>query len=413
LADGDLAQIAMSVLRIYMPLAGPTERCEWALIEDGKLPVGGEGLLTDLPRHATGTELIVPATDVLLARTSLPPGLKKPSGQVLAFALEEKTATEPDTNLVIHLGSADDDAAMAVIDKTAMARWHEALAAVGIAAYDVYCETLMLPLQDDGWSVFWNGQQGFVRTARFEGGATDRGSRSTPPVSLSLMLESSRRNATPPGKITVYPSTSDAAPDATQWHHQLGVPVTVGAPLDWRMNATNAESRLIRTQRRWNTDRALWARLRPAAWIILTAFSVHLLASGLDWMLLAGSQRSLRNDMETRFRALFPDSVAVVDPALQMRRKLTEARHAAGLADSTDFLPLLEKATPALKSLPSEALRIMTYEQGRLTIELRAPDAGAIQRLINDLQRAGLVVDIPANASKSGLTTTTISMRES
>jgi general secretion pathway protein L len=138
-----------------------------------------------------------------------------------------------------------------------------------------------------------------------------------------------------------------------------------------------------------------------------------LIASGVDWMLLAGSQRALRNDMENRFRALFPDAVAVVDPALQMRRKLTEARHAAGEADSTDYLPLLDKAAPALKLLPSDALRVMTYDRGRLTVELRVQDAGSIQRFINELQRAGLTVEKPANASKTVSPTTIISMRES
>jgi len=403
----------MSVLRIYLPLAGSVERCSWALIENGRDPVAGEGLLADLPKHAAGTELIIPATDVLLTRTSLPAGLKKPSGQVLAFALEEQTATEPDNNLVIRLGTVEDDVALAVLDKVAMARWHAALGAVGISTYDVYCETLMLPLQDNEWSVFWNGQQGFVRTAQFEGSATDSGNRSTPPVSLSLMLESTRSNATLPGKITVYPSSTDAGPDAAQWQLQLGIPVTVCAPLDWRTTATNTESRLIQTQRRWNTDTALRARLRPAGWIVLAALAVHVIASGVDWMLLAGSQRALRNDMENRFRALFPDAVAVVDPALQMRRKLTEARHAAGVADSTDYLPLLDKAAPALKLLPSDALRVMTYDRGRLTVELRAQDAGSIQRFINELQRAGLAVEKPANPSKTVSPTTIISMRES
>ncbi len=123
----------MSVLRIYLPLAGPVDRCAWALIEDGRDPVCGEGPLADLPRHAVGTELIIPATDVLLTRTSLPAGLKKPSGQVLAFALEEQTASEPDSNQVVRLGSAGEDAVLAVIDKAAMARWHDALAAVGIS----------------------------------------------------------------------------------------------------------------------------------------------------------------------------------------------------------------------------------------------------------------------------------------
>jgi general secretion pathway protein L len=271
----------------------------------------------------------------------------------------------------------------------------------------------MLPLHGNGWSVSWSGQQGFVRTTPLEGSATDSGSGSTPPVSLSLLLQSARIHASFPEKITVYPTTPDAAPDAAQWQHQLGLPVTVGALMDWRVTATNPVSRLIQTQRRWNTDTAFWGRLRPAGWIILATLAVHLIASGIDWMLLAGAQRSLRNDIEMQFRRLFPDAIAVVDPALQMRRKLTEARHAAGLADGTDFLPLLDKASPALKSLPSDALRVMTYDQGRLSVELRVQDAGTMQLLINDLQRAGLSIEVPANALNSVSPTTIISIRES
>jgi hypothetical protein len=44
---------------------------------------------------------------------------------------------------------------------------------------------------------------------------------------------------------------------------------------------------------------------------------------------------------------------------------------------------------------------------------LRVQDAGSIQRFINELQRAGLTVEKPANASKTVSPTTIISMRES
>jgi general secretion pathway protein L len=98
------------------------------------------------------------------------------------------------------------------------------------------------------------------------------------------------------------------------------------------------------------------------AWIVVGALALHGLALIGDWVRLASEQRSLRQQMESRFRAAFPEALAVADPALQMRRKLTEARHAVGQPDDGDFLPMVVKATGALKGIPSGGLRILSYE---------------------------------------------------
>lgn len=62
--------------------------------------------------------------------------------------------------------------------------------------------------------------------------------------------------------------------------------------------------------------------------------------------MLEGQKQKLNAAMESRFRAVFPDAVAVVDPSLQMRRKLAELRHGAGLPDDGDFLPIKRNVLP-------------------------------------------------------------------
>ena len=74
-----------------------------------------------------------------------------------------------------------------------------------------------------------------------------------------------------------------------------------------------------------------------------------------DWSALDRDEVDLRRQMETRFRAAFPDAVAVVDPALQMRRKLAEARHVAGKPDNGDFLPMIENIAIAHPAVAMEA----------------------------------------------------------
>jgi general secretion pathway protein L len=127
---------------------------------------------------------------------------------------------------------------------------------------------------------------------------------------------------------------------------------------------------------------------------------------------LAQEQRTLRRQMESRFRAAFPDAIAVVDPVLQMRRKISEARHAAGQPDSGDFLPMIQKVMAAIKDVPAGALRIVSYENGRMTLEVATKDESVIQRIAARLVRSGLTVD-PSAPARPGGPTATITVRSS
>jgi general secretion pathway protein L len=98
--------------------------------------------------------------------------------------------------------------------------------------------------------------------------------------------------------------------------------------------------------------------------------------------------------MQARFRGVFPDAVAVADPALQMRRQLAAARHRAGLPDGGDFAPMVEKVATGLTDLPAGGLRAASYESGRMSLELASIDEAAVRRIVTRLSQAGLIVDV-------------------
>ena len=131
----------------------------------------------------------------------------------------------------------------------------------------------------------------------------------------------------------------------------------------------------------------------------------------VDWTLLAYEQRTLRQHMVARFQAAFPDAVAVVDPALQMRRKLADARHAAGQSDSGDFLPMIEHVAAATKELPAGAVRTLSYEGGRMTLELSAVDEASVRRIVARLLQSGLSVDAPAASTRAASATVVLTVR--
>ena len=402
----------MSLLRIYASLLDPPQHCQWALVDGGREPVSGEGRLAELPRRSDRVQLVVPAVQVLITRARVPQGARR-GGPVLAFAVEEKTAGEPDAQQVSWLGSIGDEDALAVIDKAGLTRWRNALDAVGVRGYEVHCETLLLPWTTGEWSLAWNGREGFVRNGEFEGAATDCGDRDAPPLSLRLMLDQADAHSAGPKSIALYTTEPDAAPDIEAWTRELGIAMRLAGTWDWRTAPPDAGINVAQERQRWRAFSGAAARLRPAAWILGAALTIHAVALVIDWTALASEQRALRQQMESRFRAAFPDAVAVVDPALQMRRKLVEAHHAAGQPDSGDFLPMIEKVAAGMKDLPAGGLRIVSFESGRLTLELAANDEAAVQRIVTRLVQSGLNVEPAAAVKRPGSATVVITVRAS
>lgn len=402
----------MSLLRIYCALLDQPQRCQWALVNDGRQPVTGEGRLADLPRRADRVQLLIPAAQVLITRARVPHGARRSAGSVLAFAVEEQTAGEPDGNQVSWLGSVGDEDALAVVDKNGLERWRHALGDVGVRVGEVHCETLLLPIRTGEWSLAWNGGEGFVRTGALEGAATDCGDRDSPPLFLSLMLEEAKNRDEAPSSIALYMTTPDAAPDIEAWQRELGINLHIAGTWNWRTAPSGAGVSLAQQPQRWSILSGAVARLRPAAWMLGAALTIHAVALITDWTLLNGDQRALRQQMESQFRAAFPEAVAVADPALQMRRKLAEARHGAGISDSGDFLPMIEQVTAAAKEFPAGAMRALSYQGGRMQLELAANEEAAVQRIVERLLQSGLSVDRPP-ASRAASSTIVLNVSAS
>ncbi len=214
------------------------------------------------------------------------------------------------------------------------------------------------------------------------------------------MLDEARARSEAPTAIALHETVPEAAPDLEAWSRELGVAVRLAAAWDWRTAPPGAGVSLAQRRRRWRIAPGTLARLRPAGWIVAAALAIQALALVADWTLLAREQRALRHEMVARFRATFPDATAVVDPALQMRRKLAEARHAAGKTDGGDFLPMIAQVAAAAKELPAGAMRALSYEGGRMTLEISGVDEAHGHGVVARLLESGLSVEAaPARSS--------------
>lgn len=403
----------MSVLRLFCTLAAAPTRCAWVLLDEHASVQSGEGALAQLPQGATRVQCVLAAGDVLFARVQLPTAGKRRSAALLAYAVEEKLASDPHANQVSHLGQTDGDDVLAVLDRQRLQGWRDALAAAGIQVDGVYCETLMLPLQEGGWSLAWNGQEGFLRTGEIEGGAMDCGDPQTPPLALLLLLEAARTRDALPTSIALYPATPGAPPDLDAWQHRLGVRVQLMPPHDWRLEAGAPGMRLDRKRQRWHPAAATLTQWRRVGWMVLVVVMLHSTALVADYLRLTGQRQQLRQQMEARFRALFPTAVAVADPVLQTRRQLTQARHAANQPDDGDFPVMLGKVVAALAGMPAAELHALSYADGRMTLEFNATADQLASQIEARLTRSGFAVEAAKAAGPAKRGTFTLTLRSS
>lgn len=403
----------MNLLRLYCPLENPPHQCQWALLDDHGGLVGEGVELSTVPRRVGRTQLVIPAAQVLITRARLPAAARRGPGSALAFAIEERTVSEPDTNQVSWLGTVGEDDVLAVVDRRSLERWRNALEKVGIRSYDIQSEMLLVPCATGEWSVAWNGREGFVRTGKLEAVVTDTGDHSSPPLSLRLMLDEALAHGGQPASIVLYTTAADATPDIEAWQSSLGIAVRLAGPWDWRAATSDEGISLARERARWRGIGIAGSQLRIPAWIAGIALAIHAIMLVMDWTLLVREQQGIRRQMETRFRATFPETVAVVDPTLQMRRKLAEARHAAGQPDIGDFLPIIEKVSAQVKALPAGSVRIVSYESGRLTLEVAATDQAAVGQIVTRLRQAGLSADAAPSSAGAGRGGVVITVRTS
>lgn len=393
------------MIRLFITLSDPLPEqlsdVAWRLQGGANAAEQGVAATTgDLPR-ADEIWLALPAGRVLLSSLALSRKALRQLQGALSNALEDKLMLDP---ALVHvaLGKPQADAVnpvaaieIAWLEQTlALCRQH------GIEPYGAIPETLLW--QGDApagqWCARWTNQAGFVRTGASAGFALDDGDVETPPLALQLALAEARRNGNLPDSIAL---ASDVAVDVAAWSRKLECPVQLQTlqadPLPPALNLLQGPyASRRRGSRGWFVDLAGSAQIgkfRLAAGLLAAALGVHVLATLADWGRLAYENKQLRGEMRQVFQATFPQTRAIVDPTLQMRRQLADLRRAHGYADTGDFLHGLNALSGQVGGVNG-----MQYENARLT--LLQPRATDLDGLRNTLQSQGYRLSIAGDPDR-------------
>lgn len=368
--------------------------CAWALSDGaGGVVQSGFGRLNEMP-EAEECVAILPAARITCLTVAMPASSRRRWEAALSFVVEEFTLTDPETNHVVPAASAETGkCALFIVDKAWLKTILACCQAAGLNLRSVLPELILPPLPVAGWVVIWDGRSGFVRTSATSGIALDQGDNDHPPLALTLSLTAA--SATLPDFIEIrYSNEVEPSRRTLPCWPDLPVKLTLGVPWDWRchplpQNAPNLLWGELAPKANWLE----WLpRLRPLALILAAALGIEMLGANLEWALLHHQKTVITQDMARTFRAVFGDESVVVNPALQMRRKLAELRHTTGLPDEADFLPLLDQVSTALSNLPNGSIRGLHYDSGKLAVELSLSREADIQTLRHALQQRGLSV---------------------
>ncbi len=132
-------------------------------------------------------------------------------------------------------------------------------------------------------------------------------------------------------------------------------------------------------QRLWNMlrEQAAMPAWRRVAWLAGTLAALELLGLNLHAAQLRGQQAALEQRLQTTVAQALPGAPAVLDPGLQMRRALDQARARAGAPTGDGLEVLMGRAAQLLAGARPLAL---DFRPGRLSLRLASGQAAPASR---------------------------------
>ncbi|HET8706952.1 MAG TPA: type II secretion system protein GspL [Pseudomonadales bacterium] len=397
---------------------------EWALYQhDGLVSGPNFTQLHELGRelHQAYTNLsalnvvvIIPATAVSITELDIPAKQPRQILQAVPFMLEDMLADDLESvHLTIGSKGRNGTVPVAVVSKMALADWLLALRDAGVEPDYMLPENLLLPQQNDGWSLLVDQGRAVLRTGLFNAYGFDESQLAVgagaimaamPPEMESVQLRCVQTDDSD--------DIRDLIEDLESVIKESGRPISLikeKAPYTAmevlceafitgsKKNLLNLLQGEFKAREKRASSNINW---KPVA-ILLGIWAVLQLGQFV-FQSIYYTQKANAADQQakTLFMKMFPDVKKVVDVRSQMKEKLSQGSGAS----SADFLSLMADTgqqiyqmnlgkTPAVINLQR-----MSFDDaaGDLRLDVKAKNFQELENLKKNLEAIGMQVELPS-----------------
>ena len=379
---------------------------KWCLRANNEIKESGETRdLTKLAGIRKNARVVawIPASETLLTSTTVPTRSRNKILRALPYALEDQLIGEPEAQHYIYYPASDHRLDVAVISRKTIERWLKLLVDAGLAPALLAPANLGIPLSDNSWTLMYTDTEVWVRTKQFSGFVLPNDKDLSIPVLAAALKEADGKGCAPEKLVIINADDRFQSGELSEFA-KLDIKMENGSiwdvlnPAHCRLNLLQGDFIPAKEAN------PVITRLRPA-FIMLALWIVASTSANIwEWVSLNRAHQQTRSEMLRLFKQTFPEAKTIVDPALQMKRKMEELQSGSGAFADNDFLVLLSAATPAIQGAPTEKIRSLKYDEGGLVLSVGLPDYQSMESLKNRLEAVNLDVEVlSANSGSSGV----------
>ncbi len=361
------------------------------------------GSLDEVAAAAAGARIVVlvPGSDVLLTGAIVPSSNRRRLLSAIPFALEDHLASDIE-ELHFAIGKREEQGYVntAIVENQVMAGWLARLNEVGIQPEVVVPETLALPFAPNEWTLLVEDHGALLRTGSQGGFSID-----TPNIVEMIGMAVQGAGEGRPTKLRgIDCRTVESAPlqvDAVievdwQMPHEPAVAL-MADHIDERQAIDLLQGEYSRREQLGR----LWRPWRPAAAMVALVVAIQFSMAVAEHSQLQNEAASLKKQIDDVYLKTFTDAKKVVNPRVQMQRRLDEMR--GGDSGDGAFLSLLTSVGKQFSEMPGINLDRLNYRAGQINVALKIQDLQKLDQLKQRLvEKAGLAIEIQSATSRDG-----------
>jgi len=324
----------------------------------------------------------IPARDILLTRIALPEGRRTQLRNALPYALEDILIDDIET-LHCALGERVDGTAynVAVVARASMQRWQSLLQDAGLHAKTMLPDTLLLPWQEQEWSLHCEGPIVRVRNGAAQGFVSDVQAL---PAMLQLALSNSAKPK--PERLRIIGCDS-LDPQSLSLPEDIEIiwEETSSIIAGLLLTAGKSEPAINLLQGPYAPARRIHQQLRP--WYATAALAVVLLLLGLgnnilEYVSLTRQSTELQAQMNRVYQYAFPGAKPVSNPYQRMQSELKKTQNGG---EERLFREMLAQIAPVAKNAGNVRVMNLRYHGGEMELLVELPDLESLEGLRQQL----------------------------